>query len=428
MALCPDKHENPASFARCRTCGLPLIDLKQEFSLIAERLGRTANLARPKASRVLAGVGSFGVNLVQLHQASLVRSAPGRGLSVLYVDAGATMGNGAAPGTFRLQLGGAASGSATFCGVAEEAAMGDPSLVPLLKNAGLRESDEEQTVFVATALGGGTGSGVTPVLLQNALALNPANRAFVLGMLPSADELFHARLNASYGLSRLVSDGDRGPVAEAIVTVQYDRLKRVRGVGKGGEELKSESVLATTFDMLSTAFSFPNSVKVARLNRAAHTQVLTPCVALGRSMEIFGSLGNVLESAVAFPLAAVSNGEVLSCYLMLRVPQGLAKEFPDDIVGEELGGLIRRHLPAARYSLYVTTYWDDASDRVDACLLLGGEAWRVLHSIPDRLQQFNAESAKVKDWSVFGLSRERVSTMVRTLQEYDARLEEMRRF
>ncbi|GEM_PF-3042350 len=424
MLLCPDGHENPQILMRCRVCSLPLIELRKEFSGISARLADKAVLARHKPKNILIGVGSVGASLIQNDQVGL---APGTEFrSSMLVDAELPASSGEQNGVLRLRIGGSIAGSSTFAGVAEAEAEETLSLVPMLRNVGLREPDDEQTVFAVAALGGGTGGGVTPVIMRNVLEQNPKTRSMVLALLPPGEDSFHAHLNAYYGVSRFLTSGI-WPLTDAIIPVQYDRLKRARGVGQGGAELKLERLLSSFLGLLTSTLSFPNSARLARLNRSAHTLILAPCLAMGRSIEIFGTLGNVLESAMAFPLACISEHEVLSCYLLLRVPRRMADLFAENAVSEQLAEVIRRHFPRVRASTFFTAYSDDSSDRVDACLLLGDDSSRVFHSTTKGHQQFNAHLSRIKDWSLYGLTGERVETARRAMEEYDARLQEMRR-
>jgi len=60
----------------------------------------------------------------------------------------------------------------TFCGRAENLTISNPSLTPVLRKTGFRERDENQSVLLALALGGGTASGASHVVLERARALN----------------------------------------------------------------------------------------------------------------------------------------------------------------------------------------------------------------------------------------------------------------
>jgi len=64
MAICPNKHDNPPALTICRTCGLPVLDIRQQSAFLAAAIRSKSVLARPKTTSILVGVGTFGVSIV----------------------------------------------------------------------------------------------------------------------------------------------------------------------------------------------------------------------------------------------------------------------------------------------------------------------------------------------------------------------------
>jgi hypothetical protein len=419
MALCPNRHENPESLSTCRTCGLPLIDLTSELSLLNSSIKARSILARPRDWNFLIGVGTIGTGILKRARNLKIGQVVPR-LTYLAVDTeklGEAPALGAEP-FFVLQIGSGAIGESTFCGRGELAAEQDPFLNPLIDNIGLREKDENQSILVALALGGGTASGATPVLLNQIRLQNPACFIFVLSILPSIEESMHARINAYYGLSRLIYSGHNS-LADGVIAVRYDRLKKLRGVGETGGELNTEEMIQGLFRLMASAFTVPNVAKFGRLNRWMRTPVMTPCLALGRSLEIFGSLSNILESSIAYPLSTISKDNVVVSELILRIPKRLAKYFPDNLIAEELASFNRKHFSKIKSTIYQVSYTDEQHDRIDACVLMGAnDISEAISDAKTAFDEFRLESKDSKQWEMYGLTKEKVTAAYEVMTSY----------
>jgi hypothetical protein len=301
-------------------------------------------MGRPLPRVVFAGIGTAGAGLMDLAAAS--RNGNAAGCTYLAVDAAGSETQPGHPGVLRLSLGGTDPTAATFCGIGEALARNDPTLLPVLRKAGVSRADEGQTLFLAAAIGGGVGSSAS-VLIEKCRHLNPVCRAFGLVIIPGSEESFHNRLNAYYGLSRLLDPGETRS-ADLVIAVSYDRIKKIRGVGTDGTELRTEGLLVALSDLLMKNLSPENAAELVRINRSMRVGLVIPCLAIGRSLEIFGSLGNILESAISFPASHVSKPAVVVCHLLLRVPKNRAHEFAEEKAAGELSSLVKKHLPAVR--------------------------------------------------------------------------------
>jgi cell division GTPase FtsZ len=196
-----------------------------------------------------------------------------------------------------------------YYGLGERLALDDPALDDRLLRLGIRASTTKQTVILLSALGGGTGSGASPHILLRVKALNPHSRNLVIAMMPAADEPDGAHFNAFCSLSRFIKT-DRGPLADVLLLVDYDRLMKIRGVGTMGEELARESLLSHMVAALVGAITNGGSSEadpgyLAKMSSSMGVHAFTPCLAIGRSLEIFGGIENILESALSSPLAPV---------------------------------------------------------------------------------------------------------------------------
>ena len=423
MLLCPNNHENLDGLSHCRVCGLPLHDLGAEFASLAEGLSLRCEMGRRAAGKLLVGLGTVGAGLIETCQAQYGDSNPE--CSYVAVDTAETSPlNGSGP-ILRLKIGSSDPGAGTFCGVGEEVTRDDPHLLPVFRRAGLNHQDENQVAFFIAGVGGGIGSAAS-VLIEKARRLNPDFHAVALIVVPGLDESFHNQLNACYALSRLLDNGGR-QAADTVIALQYDRIKRLRGVGAGGQELAGDGLLSALTDLLLKNLSSQYITEIVRINRSAAVNLVVPCLALGRSLEIFASLNNILESAVSCSANRLSPPAVLTCHLLLRVPLNRSSDFGEEAVNEHLWSLVRNHFPGVKAVSQAITYSDEQHDRIDACILLGGgSAASALFADDSHLADFQEELERQSSRQPCGLNQETLKLVSDTLAQYDLALDGLR--
>jgi hypothetical protein len=422
MVFCPNEHDNPGGLSQCKVCGLPLLDLRAQFDFLAECLISRAPMGRTSPRSVLIGLGTSGAGLIDTVREGNATSLPDN--TYLAIDARGTGPESGSADVLRLRLGPTPT-AGTFCGIGEALVRDDPGLAPVLRKSGISRPDNGQIVFLVAAVGGGIGSAL-PVVVEKSQQLNPECHTVALVTVPGRDESFHNRVNAYYGLARLL-DTSGGHAADLVVAVHFDRMKRIRGVGARAEELRTDGLLAAFSDLLISNLSSQSISEVVRINRSMGVTLVVPCLALGRSLEIFGNLRNILESAISYPANSVSRQAVLVCHLLLRIPKSRAANLSEETVSEQLAALTRQHLPYVRSTSLSVTYTDAQHDRVDACLLLGGDSARAaLFADGAGLSDFDEELTRQASWHPYGLREEDMRQANNVLIEYDFALERAR--
>ncbi len=417
IILCPNQHENLGGLSHCRACGLPLLDLPAQFESLAASLGSRADMGRPSPRAVLVGLGTAGVSLIEVARDG--HAGPMSDRTYVAVDAKGPEPESGAADVLRLSLGGSVPNAGTFCGIGRALLKDDPLLSPVLRKAGFSRTNSGQVAFLVSALGGGIGSAAS-VVVDKCRQLNSECYTVALVIVPGCDESFHNRLNAYYGLSRLLETKGQ---TDLVVAVHYDRMKKIRGVGPRAEELRTEGLLAAFSHLMINNLSSQNISEVVRINRSMGVSLLVPCLALGRSLEIFGNLANILQSAITYPANNVAKQGVLVCHLVLRVPESRASTFSEESVSEELGALIRRELPCVRSTSFSITYSTEQHDRVDACLLLGGDSSMRALFANGGATAFEDELKGQVSWETYGLHEAEIERARSTLHEYDQALE-----
>ncbi len=426
MVLCPHNHENLEGLSFCKVCGLPLVVLRSEFASLANTLAGRAEMGRRSPGMLLIGLGPAGTAMIDIYKTAYGNRNPD--YSYLAIDTDEKVlqsGSGDSNDTIRLKLGDPNSGNVTFCGIGENVAKRDPNLLPAIRQAGLTHADDKQVVIILTGIGGGIGSAVS-VLVEKCRQLNPNCHIAVLSIIPGIDESFYNQVNAYYGLARLLEDNER-KTADLVIALHYDRFKTLRGVGGGGQELVSDSLLAAVSNLFINNMSPQYITEMTRINQSIGIKLVIPCLALGRSMEIFDSVKNVLESTIAYPANNISKQKVLTCHLLLRVPGRLRQNFGEESINEHLWRLVRHHLPGVKAASSSITYSNAEHDRVEACILLGGDsAISALFSNDTKLKEFREELEIQLSRQTYGLEQGSLQKAADIIAKYDLALDQLR--
>jgi len=437
---CPNNHQNPKDSVWCDICGLPIIDYDRELELLLKTLAEEERHTRFAKENVFLGIGEQGCKLVhEFHHSwgkSLKSSAflmiesssegkQFRGLRTQPADQEYT-----SPSLSLHLLPMSAGKQVGYYGLGERLASNDPNLDDRLLRCGIRASNKKQTIFLFSALGGGTGSGASPYVLQRAHALNPYSRSLVIATMPAAYEPDSAHFNAFCSLSRFIK-ADEGPLADMILLMDHDRLMKVRGVDGMGEEIAKESLLSYIVGILVGAIADRDSRQadpgfMAKMSRSMGIHAFVPCMAVGRSMEIFGGLTSILQSALSSPLAEVDKESIMISYLSAQVPERLTASLQAETINAEFNKWNKKNFPHLKGSGLQLSYSSSRAERIDLCLLLGGTRLAITAKrAKEGFERFKA-IAKGKAWEQeFGATSESVPEAQEAVNWYDTMLDEI---
>ena len=424
--LCPNGHHTIDGSTTCDVCSLPVIDCSAEINQVFRRLADRTDLITKPITESFIGLGTGGKRILQDLYVTYGNVLPDNSYLVIdSLDKPDMSFRTASPLVHYYRIGHGLAEGLTYCGLAEQAAMGDRLLDHHLRRGGIRKADPRQSVVLVGGVGGGTASGTTAHVMTSCRSINPEASMVALLVMPSVNDADNIHFNALYGISNLLYRNSR-PNTGMIWLVNYDKLSQTRGIGRSGEELTSEGLLSHLMYFLGLVLAETGLRHMIRLSQGMNIQAFVPCLAIGRSMEIFGSLPNVLESAVIFPLVKVDMEHVMASYLLLRVPGRLSDNFSHGRVAEEFYAWNKRHMPAVRTSIVQVVHSEERSDRVDACVLLGGDL--LATSIGDTLQGFRRFRASMEEsaqWETCGLSREKVLEAEKVVGDYDKRMQKL---
>ena len=374
VVTCPNGHAQPGGGGKCNVCG---IDIK------AEEAGKPSVKPSAKLKHLFIAVGEAGRKILLDYYESF--KTPKSEDNFLFLDTSTSdveaLARNSPTGkpagedfvdSFR-KVGKSIKGAGRNWKRAENIVGEDRFLVDHLTNAGATQTE---SVVLITSMGGGTGAGVGPLVFDTLTDHGARGDRIAFGSLPSREEPEQLHFNAYCAFSRLVRFKHRRN-ADLIMVVDNTNVYSHKYVDNYGHELSSNKTLAHVLEMVCNRsgaqgekrIEFSDLVQASRSTGIIHC---TPCLALNHSLRIYEDLEGILESATVRPMANLDISSALFSFLILRVPNTLKSKFSADEMLKEYYRWKERNITNEVLGNTEIRYKEEASDRIDALLLLGG--------------------------------------------------------
>jgi len=238
---------------------------------------------------------------------------------------------------------------------------------------------KQEDALVVSSLWDGVGSGLLPLLISTLAKSNIISVA--MGILPSRLQSPDVHFNAFSSTGLCVSQN-----LSPLLLVDRDCLEAFVGANRDGSIMKGEVLISYILELMLTKGSFVP--ELSEYSRSFNVQMFSILPATGASLNIYGSLQNMLDSALHQPLLKFDLSSSSVLYVLIRMPQQLKDKFTRGRIELSVADWIKKK--ANLRSVYVSEpiYVDEVSDRIDMLLIVGGFA---------TTEMFAAMEKKVKD-------------------------------
>ena len=236
----------------------------------------------------------------------------------------------------------------------------DGALVARLKDKALNNLSG---AIIVSSLWDGVGSGLLPALISHLEEWKTNTVAF--GFLPSQIQVSDVHFNAFSSVGLCVSKG-----FASLLLLDRDQLESFVGVDRSGSVLKGTVFLNYLLEMVATKETFVQ--ELTELSRAFDVRVFTVLSAAGASFSMYGSLKNILDSALSTPLLKCDLSSASVLYVLLRLPLHLKEKISRGKVELEIADWFKEK--ASLKSIFVSEpiYVEDGNDRLDLTMFVGG--------------------------------------------------------
>jgi len=238
---------------------------------------------------------------------------------------------------------------------------------------------KQEDALVVSSLWDGVGSGLLPLLISTLAKSNIISVA--MGILPSRLQSPDVHFNAFSSTGLCISQN-----LSPLLLVDRDCLEAFVGANRDGSIMKGEGLISYILELMLTKGSFVP--ELSEYSRSFNVQMFSILPATGASLNIYGSLQNMLDSALHQPLLKFDLSSSSVLYVLIRMSQQLKDKFTRGTIELSVADWIKKK--ANLRSVYISEpiYVDEVNDRIDILLILGGFATTAM---------FAAMEKKVKD-------------------------------
>jgi hypothetical protein len=236
----------------------------------------------------------------------------------------------------------------------------DGALIARLKDKSI---DNPYGAVIVSSLWDGVGSGLLPALISHFKEWNTDTVAF--GVLPSQMQVSDVHFNAFSSIGMCASKD-----FASLLLLDRDQLESYVGVDRNGSVLKGNVFFNYLLELVSAKETFVQ--ELSELSRTFDVKMYTVLSATGASFSMYGSIKNILNSAIFRPLLKFDLSSASVLYVLLRLPLQLKEKLSRGKIELEIANWFKEK--ASLQSIFISEpiYAEDGNDRVDVVMFVGG--------------------------------------------------------
>jgi hypothetical protein len=277
----------------------------------------------------------------------------------------------------------------------------DDSVIARLKD---KSAEKLTDAIMVSALWDGVASALLPALTAQFREWNINSVA--LAILPSKLQPSDVHFNALSSMGMYISQE-----ASTIMLIDRDHLEDFVGVNRDGSVMKGNVLVNYLLELMLTKETLVQ--ELSELSRSFSAKVFTVLSATGASPKIYGSLENILNTALSRPLLTFDISTASLLYVLIRMPLHLKDTLPRGKIELTIANWFKEK--ANLKSIYVTepVFVDEVSDRLDIVMFVGGfDTSKLFAALEKKVKDIKSEVVKKglikeEDWQgiVKGLSK-----------------------
>ena len=179
----------------------------------------------------------------------------------------------------------------------------------------------------------------------------------------------------------------------AITLLDRDRLEKYVGVNRNGSTLKGNNIINYILELITAKETFIQ--ELSEMSRAFDIRMYTILSATGASLQIYGSLENILNTALSEPLLEFDLSTASVLYVLLRMPARLKDKLPQEKIEFAIASWIKEK--ANLESIYVSEpiYETDDTDRIDIVMFVGGfDASKMFSTMEKKVSRIKKQAIR----------------------------------
>ncbi len=238
--------------------------------------------------------------------------------------------------------------------------MKDDSVIESLQR---KSAEKLRGAVIFSSIWDGIGSAVLPALISKFKAANMDS--FSIAVLPSKIQPSDAIFNA-YAALKICSVTD----GATVLLMGRDQVESYEGVNREGESIKGNMVANYLLNLFLAKDSLVE--EISELSRTFDIRLFAPIVVTGASYNIYGSIENMLNTAMLKPFLTFDLSTASLLYVVLRMPISLKEKLPRGKIELAITNWFKEKTTLQSIYLTEPIYTEDMTDRIDAVLFVGG--------------------------------------------------------
>jgi len=250
-----------------------------------------------------------------------------------------------------------------------------------LKNKPL---DNVRQAIVVASIGDGVGSSLFPLLCSQLrmLSINPVGLAVLPSKVQPPDVHFNAF--SSMGLSLSTS-------FTPVLLIDRDNLENYVGVNREGVKIKGNMLVNYLLELLLKKRTLAQ--EISEFSRSFNVNIFTVLLTTGASFRIYGSIENMLNTALLKPLLKFDLSTVSLLYVLLRIPSHLKTKLPREKIDLSIANWVKDKVNLESIYFSDPIYIEDTSDRIDVVMFVGGfDVTELFTSMEKKINPIKSEA------------------------------------
>jgi hypothetical protein len=236
----------------------------------------------------------------------------------------------------------------------------DKSVIDSLKK---RSTEKLRGAIVFASAWDGVGSAALPSLISKFDRQNIDSLS--IAVLPSQIQPADAHFNAYATLQLcLATEGS------TVVLLGRDQLETFEGVDKSGVQIKGNSIVNYMLNIFLAKESLVQ--EISELSRTFNVKLFSAIAFTAASYRVYGSIENMLNTALLKPLSTFDLSSSKLLYVLLRMPANLKDKIPRAKIELAITDWFKEKTSPQSIHISEPIYTEDMSDRIDAVLFIGG--------------------------------------------------------
>jgi hypothetical protein len=236
----------------------------------------------------------------------------------------------------------------------------DTSIIDSLNK---KSTERLHSAIVFSSVWDGVGSAALQPLIGKFRKQNIDSLS--IAVLPSKIQPADAHFNAYASLQMcLATEGS------TVLLLGRDELETFEGVDRNGVQIKGNAVVNYLLDLLLVRERLVQ--EIAELSRTFNVKLFSAVAVTAASYRVYGSLENMLNTAVLKLLLAFDLSSASLLYVLLRMPANLKDKIPRAKIELEITNWFKERTNPQSIHIAEPIYTDDMNDRIDAVLFIGG--------------------------------------------------------